>query len=637
MRRLRELFPLDTDEKFALTGKALAILCIVAAILGLTVPLALGLPSLAILGSYLAIPMLCAPLLFLRLRNGRDEWRVSLRENRILSLLLLVFTVLFILSMLSLVSSPVRQVTYYLLVTGMGVCILLEILLVVPSGPRIPVLLGQIGILYLNLVWGVTLKYFFYIGRTDPMAHAWLVDNLIREGHITAVFTEYQQFPLWHLLCAMAYQLIGILTASRQAMYLLNGLIYVMVIIMVYLIACRLASGERVALLASLFTAFSVGVIDNGMSSFPRSAVLLLVLVLIYLIFIATTPLHAGLILVVTLSTIMFHTVSMPFIVLILFVMFILQVVYQDYRRQGFIRLPYLVMMMVMTLVYWVFFAPYLFGLVVRALVGSGPTRLASSGVLSVPLPELFNYLEYLPLLIFLIVGVLSALAAARCSFPLKIFCLTGLLMLPVAFPGPALLINRLGRNFDLFRFQGYAFLFISLAAAVGFLYLIRRSGRYGRVVVILLFAVMCLLSVSNDFTASDNPLVKRQFYTFYLTRPEITGFDRLASLTDGLVLTDYVTDRYYKHSPYLPNTTILQVNVTSSAILRNQSTDLVLIRSHELSERPVRILKSRTGTFVYDPDFTDTTDYFSQDDPVWYQLDRLAKVYDSGWVDGYQ
>ncbi|MDD1660404.1 MAG: hypothetical protein LUQ62_04270 [Methanomicrobiales archaeon] len=637
MRSPLGFFRLDTEGKFSLTERIIATGCMVAAILGIAFPLAVGQPSFAILGSYLAIPLFVAPLLYLRTRAGRDEWRESLPKNRLFPVVLLVFTALFSLSVLSLSQSPVRHLTYYLLVTGMGLCILLEILLVAPSGPRVPVLLCQTGVLYLNLVWGVTMKYFFYIGRTDLLAHTWFIDNLLREGHITAVFGDYRQFPLWHIMCAMTSQLIGILTTSRQVMYLLNGLVYFVVIAMVYLIARRLAGSERVALVAALSAAFSVGVIDYGMYSISRSAVLLLILVLIYLHLVATTRIHAGLILVVALATLLFHTVSMPFLVLILSVMFLLQEVYRDDRRQGFLRLPYLVMMMVMTLVYWIFSAPYLFRIVVFAILGSGPSQLRISGALAVPLTELFNYLEYLPLLIFLIVGVLSVLVAARCSFPLKIFCLTGLLMVPLAFPGPALLIGKLASNFNLFRFQEYAVLFISLAAAVGFLYLIRRSGRYGRVAVILLFAAMCLLSVSNDFVASDNPLVKRQFYTFYLTRPEFTGFDRLVSVTDGLVLADYVTDRYYTYSPYRENTSILQVNVTTSAILRNQSTDLILIRSRELSLRPLQIVNSRTGSFAHNPGFLDSMYYHYRDDPVWDQLDRFAKVYNSGWVDGYQ
>ncbi|MDD1653065.1 MAG: hypothetical protein LUQ64_00825, partial [Methanomicrobiales archaeon] len=205
MRRLRDLIPPDTEGKFTLTGRIIAWGSMVAALLGLTVPLLLGKPALTILGSYLAIPMLCAPFLFLRTETTSDgagassgEGHLSPREHRLFSLILLAFSVLFTLSLLSLVSSPVRQVSYYLLVTGMGLCILLEILLFLPSGHRIPLILAQTGILYLNLVWGVTLKYYFYIGRTDPIGHAWLVDNLLRDGHVTAIFTEYQQFPLWH-------------------------------------------------------------------------------------------------------------------------------------------------------------------------------------------------------------------------------------------------------------------------------------------------------------------------------------------------------------------------------------------------------------------------------------------------------
>jgi hypothetical protein len=83
------------------------------------------------------------------------------------------------------------------------------------------------------------------------------------------------------------------------------------------------------------------------------------------------------------------------------------------------------------------------------------------------------------------------------------------------------------------------------------------RSGKYGKAILIGLFTIWVLLAVSNDWVASDNPLVKRPFYTFYFSEQEITGMDRLVTHTTGILESDYVPNRYYEGSAYEPNTTI--------------------------------------------------------------------------------
>jgi hypothetical protein len=143
--------------------------------------------------------------------------------------------------------------------------------------------------------------------------------------------------------------------------------------------------------------------------------------------------------------------------------------------------------------------------------------------------------------------------------------------MVPVTFPGPSLLISKLATNFNLARFGEYSFLFILIAAALGFGTLFFNSKKYGKLLLILLFASMSFLSVSNDFVASDNPLVKRPFYTFYLTEEEVACISHFSNTTEGYLMSDFVIAKFISNSPLNIKEHILEVeeNVT---FLRNNS-----------------------------------------------------------------
>jgi hypothetical protein len=287
-----------------------------------------------------------------------------------------------------------------------------------------------------------------------------------------------------------------------------------------------------------------------------------------------------------------------------------------------------------MTLLYWEFFANYLLQNVIDNVVSPAPAGILTRSIIDTPLNELFNYLQYSPLLFFLITGFLICLKSEEVSILGKVFCILGFISVSVAFPGPSLLLNKLAENYDFNRFGEYTFLFIGMTASIGFYNNYMKSKKYGKLLCILLFAITIFLSMSNDFTASDNPLVKRPFYTFYITEVEEVSFNHIGSITQGYIMSDYVTNRYFSSTNYSSEANIIEVSERMK-FLRNQTDDVFLIRRAELSKRPLQLYQSEEREFVFDPDLT-VTNYFYQDNKLWNDLLKYNKIYDSRSVEGY-
>jgi len=134
---------------------------------------------------------------------------------------------------------------------------------------------------------------------------------------------------------------------------------------------------------------------------------------------------------------------------------------------------------------------------------------------------------------------------------------------------------------------------------------------------------------VSNDFVALDNPLVKRPFYTFYLTDEEITATDRLSNVTTGYLISDYVPVRYLNSTQFVGTTSMVEVDGNTSNIFLNDG-DTVLIRDGELNKRPLQLLT------VDSRGHTSLGDYYYKDDKAFNILNNYSRIYNSNTVSAY-
>lgn len=646
-----------SQAAFALSQKLLLLFIPLLAVAGIALPLALGQQSLAMLGSYLAVPMFFSALAYLMYRErfgsghrqGNEQETVTRYENELdqetsgirefgrrgFFLSLNLFLLNFIISLMFLRMTSVRPYAYYASVVAMAALILFNILFFKSEKRMSVIILLQIMALVLNIIWGVNLNYYFFIGRTDAIGHSWIIEDMLRQGRVTELFELYKPFPLWHILVSSVYSITGMHIPVHRAMFFTSGLIYALMIPLIYLISLKVFKNEKLSLLSALFTAVYSDVMFYGMYSISRSIVSFLEVLLILLLLIRGRPETAVLYIITIFSIIIFHTASMPFIICIFFILWVLQKLTGMEQRDLFLTGYCLLLMIVSTIFYWMFLAEDLFRAITSSIFSPPPVGVGVRFI-DMPLNELFNYLQYSPMIFLALVGILFSLQSKIIPAKIKVLFLTGLLLMPVTFPGPSLLLSKLAASFNLARFSEYSFVIIILTCALGFGMLFFRSGKYSRSLLVLLFILMALLSLSNDFIASDNPLIKRPFYTFYLTDEEITGFYHISEKTKGYVMSDYVASNFIFNSPYMEKEHILEADLENMTILRNSSEDTVLIRTAELLKRPLYLYISKDGRLHLEPNLISSCEYCFRDIPLWRSLDRYNKVYESEQISGY-
>jgi len=625
---------METESKFSLISKILLNLIPLLAVLGTFIPLIIGMPSLSQLGLYLAVPMLLGVIIYKKQKHAISE-NIKIKEN-LFSIFLSSYFLLFFISIVILDLYNVRPYMYYFIIAMMSMLLAFEILKFEISEKRAIIILFQIMILTLDILWGVTLKYDNFISRTDPLAHIWLIKNLVNDHYLTDVFNIYKPFPLWHILCTCLYEILSIpFKDINKLMFFTNGLIYSFNIPLTYLIVNKIFNDKKISLLSSLFMTINPDIITYGMASIPRSVITFLELMLILVLLDYTNKIKRLLAIFLVFPIIIYHTVSIPFLILIFIGICLIQKLLIGKEKNSFIKIEYIILVITITLFYWIYYSGTLFETLIENILIPAPSGILTKSIIYTPLNELFNYIQYSPLLLFIIVGFFEVIESKKISNTGKIFCIIGLLGIIFAFPGPVLLLNKLTRNFNLMRFGEYIFLFISICASIGFINMYSKARKKMKICIMILFILTVFFSVSNDFTASDNPLVKRPFFTYYLTDEEIMAFNQISRISSGYIMSDYVTCRYLMVSLYADKSHILEVDVKNMKFLRNNDNDIMLIRNGELTNRPLKFYTSESKIFIQKPAW-DYLDYYSNDLDLWNDLEKYNEIYESKDVTGF-
>jgi hypothetical protein len=617
-------------EPFRLVSVAL----VVAAVLGVAIPFALGLPNLSILGLYVAVPMIAAPLVARGVRTGseqsrqppiRVDWRLWSTGFHLLAAALV----------LVLVATDVRPYGFYAGVAVLyGLCFLL-IATTPPGRASRTIALYHLIVALALVVYSVTLNYGLFVGHTDLSAHISITTTILETGRTSTLLPGYESFQLWHVYTAFASLVFGSWVATHTAIYLLSGGLFAAGVGLVYGVARRLHPDETYALLACLVTISFPLYIFYGMYSIPRSVTSIFLLALLLALLSRPTPgvrlLTVGLVAAIVVT----HPVTIPFVLAILVLVALAERVVT--RAEPIVDAYVLAVSFLVGSVYWLYAAE----VVVTRLAGTiravlfEPTESGvPEGVITSPWVEVANYVPYAFALFFVLLGFLFLLrrekspanpssvepdgvAADGGRVPDPRTATIGvvtILLVPLVFPGPVLLLDALaGVNVD--RFGHYGFAFVALTGAYGIYELLRRGGI---AVVLALFVVLSLFTgaaVSNDFTASDNPLVERPFYTFYLSDEERQSFEAIDDGHQGELGTDRVSCRYMGEFHGSP-CSVIDAGAGDEMFAEH---DAVLVREGELEKRPLQF-----------------TQYVEDDDLSREELEDRDRVYDSGSMSFY-
>lgn len=542
----------------------------------------------------------------------------------------MLYAACFTVSIILLKIYEVRPITYYLVISLMATIILIEILSTDISDKKAAIIVLQIMLLSLNLLWGVTLKYYYYTGFTDVFGHVGLAENLLANGFITDVFDIYQPFALWHILAVAFSTFSGLPLRMDKVLNVLCGIVFFFMPAAIYLLSNKLL-GKRTALLAALIAFFYPTLITYGMYSIPRSVESLFFVLLLILLFDGANKVKYYLALFMVFIIIVYHTASINYIFMILLLVFVLQkLLPKKDDEKPLVTFEFLLITAVMTFLYWSLFANALINTLLADLFSAAPSGPLTKSIYVAPITEVFNYLQYMPTIFFIIIGVLLVLGYNKYSDRMKLMGIVALVLTPASFPGPLLLINKLAGNLNFGRFEEYTFLFIGLIAAIGFGYLYFRSAKLFKVCLVLLFAVWVFLSVSNDFVALDNPLVKRPFYTFYLAEEEVDSINRIDNTTIGNVVSDYVTIRYLNSTKFDRNVTMMRIDDNATQIMRRRTIDNIVIRDGELNTRPLQFLTTDSRGY------TNLGEYYYKGDEAYNLMLNYSRIYDSNSVKAF-
>lgn len=616
------------------TDRVLAIGFVLGGLGAILLPASLGRLDLTILTLYISLPLIGSTVLYSTpLRRTTELLTVDTDGFRttVGIFLLLQGASLFLLGY-----TAVRPFAYYLIVALLATVIFVQIVASERTAGRSLVILGEISVLLLNLVWGVTFKYHFYIGRTDTIPHAWYVDRILATNAVTDALGVYQAHPLWNILAAVEIGVFGVPIQPRYVLFFTSGLAYVFAVVGIYAIARRVLDSERIALCAALLTATYPFVLDYARYAVPRS-IASVFLVLLLLAVLGRGYRNFALLALVTVGIVVYHTVSTPFILVGLGVLYLLQFGFLD---RPLVRLHELALVAVVQLVYWFTVATTTLNRITSTLANPG---IAGGGpeVTFDPIPEVMNYLSFSLLILLVAYGSLVEFSDSRRRPIGRVLILTGVLLSVVTFPGPFQLLD-FAEAYNFTRFGQYTYPFIVIAAATGLVAVAetRPIGRLGsrRVFIglaILLVFTTSFFAVSNDFTASDNPLVQRDsFYTFYLSGPEETGFTTLANVSDGYVYGDQVTCKYLENSPYPEKCHITEADLSTHEFLAESEDGVYLVRTTELDRRPVTVYN--TSSFDLRPSYTGDLQTVGAENPLWADLETHDRVYASEDVVGY-
>lgn len=617
-----------------------AILLPIAAVVGVGVPLLLGLQNLSILGLYFAVPMIAAPVIVWAIGSdrrllARPDWQVPQLDWRIWSI---VFHLLFAGLVSLLVVTDVRPYLFY---GGVALGYLLCFLLITTSastrGNHV-ISLYHLTALATLVIYSVTLNYDFFVGHGDLLTHIAMTTSIIETGQLSTLLPEYEAFQFWHVYTAISAQLFGGWVAPHTTMYLLSGGIFAAAIGLMYGLSRRVYPNETASLLSCLVLLSFPLYLFYGMYSIPRSVTSILFLALLLTLVARPTASMRTLTVLFIVGIVVYHPASIPFVLAILVLFALTEFVIDSPIRAADNYV--LSAGVLITATYWLYNAEFIVERIVDTILASflesGTESSQPEGVFASPWAEVANYVPYAFALFLVLVGFLfwhrriasgaeisemvnvdESRVDVRSSRAVPVFTSLGILtiaLIPLAFPGPTMLLDSLaGVNID--RFGHYSFMFVALIGGYGLYELFSRGGIVVFLVLLVVTSGFAFTAVSNDFTASDNPVVDRPFYTFYLTDHERQSFETVDAGYDGELGTDRLSCRYLDE---IQGSSCEVVETTADGELFT-GYDGVLIREGELEDRPLQF-----------------AEYVDEESLPEDELADRNRVYDSGTIAVY-
>lgn len=494
-------------------------------------------------------------------------------------LILILYVFLYLISIILLRITETRSIVYFLIICCLFSIIFLQI---ISKKTNVQIIFFEIMFLTINIIYGVTLKYPFYIGMSDIIGHTTLSQFIYNYGSLVPPDFEYSysNFPLFHILIA-----IGALFTNLNIQityFILGGLIILILIPFIYSIFYMVIKNQQIVLLTCLLFSSSSIVIFSG-TYFVASVIAFIgFVILVYLFFKLETQIDNFnikiLLYIVALFIILVHQVS---IIQILFLLTLFLIIYylvtSKFPKTFYIYISTILIF----LAYWMYSAYEFLSLIITSR--TDPKYLGTviyTWQDTAPDPNwLLDSLQYqynnISVAIFLFFGLIGIFilihnkksVAVIVSF-FSFICLFFYLRTP--------LVN-LWQYEWLFGFSRMTRLvapFMAFIMACGmYSILTENNQRYRNILVfttILIFFLFSFSSISTTQNAGDSSELWPTMVRPYFKVVDLRAFNYIEEYSNSgeQITTDYWAFRYFAMKKYFSRTQELNIKWFETKII---------------------------------------------------------------------
>jgi len=348
-----------TESRTVFLAKIMPYLCFLAIALVFIFNIATGRAQTAVKGLLaFGIPVILASGIVIWRTRSLDESPTTAALHPIFTPrpfwpLTLVFLFLYLVSLCLLFIAETRPFAYFCLVAVMAGLIFVEILGIKRGHNwRRAIILTQIVLLFLNIVFSVTLKFPLYYGGTDIPHHMAWINTIIQNGYVTSEMSYYQHFPLFHIFNTAGMLITGM--QLKTSYFALNGLAFAIAIPTVYILVSNLTKDTRIPLAATLCYATSQSIILYGAYMVTRCMAFVLSMLTLYLLTRQKSDLGFRILAILLIpSLILTHQTSLAQFSILLAILIIIELVVQ-YRPQ-YTSYNYFALFTCAYLAYWIY------------------------------------------------------------------------------------------------------------------------------------------------------------------------------------------------------------------------------------------------------------------------------------------
>lgn len=550
-------------------GLKMTLVVSVATGVGMVLLTLAGATSFAVMGLYAAVPLLCMPVIY---RSVTTESGSSVRDWEIPMRLLVGLDLLALALAISLSTRQPRPDAFF---AALAITYILCLLLAVSDGH------GMISLALLSATNAVfhlssTLAKGFYFSSGDIFGHWVSVKNAIAMGDLTHL-GSYNWFPNLYALILALGKLAGV--NAETAMFVTGACTFVLTPWFVAYLARRIGVvSPRFVAVPAVLLSLSYQYYYMGLYSLPRSvfsqfAIVPLALVLGVVARPARLTDRRRLLLAIYLISLLWYHKVGPLLftaILMLFVVtaFVLQAngggvpgsgvatsveglvdrskeIQRTVTRLG-IPVRTLFLVFPLSSLYLVIQSGELrFALRMVTRLSSLTEMSSSSIALAAPLGMLSTFAGSSVLLILFIAGVFTvSTKKGELWWYARWFVLPTVVLAPFYFPGPIHASQALMDGLGISRIAEFAYPFVILVAAVGFVRLWTTRSDAVRVLLVVLVLTGAGLNLANDIYTRDNPIVQSGTPSNYFTPSEQRAVEFTLS-HEGTVLTDTEVRRY--------------------------------------------------------------------------------------------